>query len=51
VKDPLLAVHRSVDGIGVFQIDPIHLDAGLNVGRQVVQITAVISPVIPDDDP
>jgi hypothetical protein len=40
-----------VDGIGVFQIAPIHLDGGLNVGRQVLQITAVISPVIPDDDP
>jgi hypothetical protein len=40
-----------MDGIGVFQIAPIHLDGGFSVGRQVLQITAVISPVISDDGP
>jgi hypothetical protein len=51
VKDPLLPVDRAVDGIGVFQIAPIHFDGGLIVGQQVFQITAVISPVIADDGP
>jgi hypothetical protein len=51
VKHPLQPVDRSVEGIGVFQIAPIHLDGGLDVGRQGLPTTAVISPVIPDDGP
>ena len=51
VEDPLPARDGLADGLGILQVAAMDLDLGLDVGRQIVEVAAVVAAVVAHQDP
>jgi hypothetical protein len=47
VKHPSSVRHGRTDCLGILEVAPVHLELGLDVRRQVVEMTPVVATIVP----